>query len=98
MTIEALTHLVINVGFAAALVLFFVYQSHKREEATAKVIDEMRKFQQETLVTLVAETTAALKNNTNATERHTTTLDNVASELSGVKVELARSNPPSGGE
>ena len=55
----AITHLLINVGLGAGLALFFVYRDSQR-------LTKMEAFQQETLVKLVVESTAAATATANA--------------------------------
>lgn len=51
-------------GLSAAIALWSVYQSSKREERMAGTLDQMQKFQTETLTEMNSAQSAALAQNT----------------------------------
>ena len=55
MTPDLIAQLVINVGLAGALVIYFVWRDGKRQIEEGKVRTELEKFIRETLITMIAE-------------------------------------------
>lgn len=63
MTPEIITHLLINVGLAATLVIWFVWQNTKRERIDTEAKTELELFIRGTLLKIVEENSALLREN-----------------------------------
>ena len=70
MDISAIATLVTGAGLGAALSVFFVWQSSKREDSFNVRITELDKFQKEILIKMVKENTEVLTRNQDVLERN----------------------------
>ena len=69
MSIQSLASIVVNVGLAAGLVLFFVFKGDKREQKGEDRILALEEFQKTTLMDMVKENAALLERNAELLER-----------------------------
>lgn len=85
---DVLVQLVLQVGLAAALVIYFVWQGGKREEKYEERLQSIQDFTQETLVTLVTNSTEASNKltssssaSTDACKEHTVAINRLSESL-----------------
>lgn len=76
MSIQSLASVIINIGLAAGLVLFFVFKNDKREQKGEERIQKLEDFQKETLITLVKENALLFARNVEVLERCANALEN----------------------
>lgn len=63
MSTDVLTHLLVNVGLAATLVVWFVYQNSDREKKETQNKTELEKFIRVTLLKIIEDNSALLREN-----------------------------------
>jgi uncharacterized protein HemX len=69
LSIQSLASVVVNIGLAAGLVLFFVFKNDKREQKSEERIQKLEQFQKDTLMDLVKENATLLQRNAELLER-----------------------------
>ena len=91
-----LEYMIAQVGLPVSLVIFFVWQGHKREiarcrEATAREgllvqrIERLEQYNESTLSGLVQKTTSALTENTNALQKNSEVLEDSLEVMREIK-------------
>jgi ABC-type Mn2+/Zn2+ transport system permease subunit len=89
MSFDSLIHMVIEAGFAVALVIFFVLQSDKREKKMQATVEQMAAFQRETLMSLVVNSTEAIQNNAAAIREFREDISEMTSVIAHKKTDHA---------